>query len=122
MTAAPQGRGRVPQAGDIYRVRLNPVAGSETQGEERPVMVLTAAKFNQANPPLCAPITQGGDYSRLQGFAAPLNGTGTQTQGAVIVSQVRALDLAARSAVFVEQAPDYVVQDALMRLEGLLAG
>lgn len=122
MTAASRGRGRIPQPGDIYTVRLNPTSGNELQGDARPVMVLSPAKFNQVNPPLCAPITQGGDYSRLQGFAAPLTGAGTKTQGAVIVSQVRALDLASRGAVHVEQAPNYVVQDALLRLQGLLDG
>lgn len=113
-------RPRVPERGDIYRVRLNPADGREMQGDMRPVLVLTPAAFNMHNPPMVAPITQGGDYTRVQGFATPLLGVGTKTQGAVIVSQVRTMDLAARQGAYVETAPDAVITDALSRLLGIL--
>lgn len=113
-------RPKVPDRGDIYRVRLNPVDGREMQGDMRPVMILTPAAFNAHNPPLVAPITQGGAYTRVQGFATSLLGAGTETQGAVIVSQVRTLDMAARGAEYIETAPIEVIEDALARLMGIL--
>ncbi len=113
-------RPRIPNCGDIYRVCLSPVAGREIQGDLRPVMVLTPKAFNQHNPPMVAAITQGGNYSRLQGFATPLTGSGAKTQGAVLVSQIRTLDLIARQAKYIESAPLAVVEDALSRLMGIL--
>lgn len=120
MTARTRNRQKIPAQGDIYRVRLNPVEGHEMQGEDRPVLVLSPEAFNQHNPPICCPITQGGDYSRLQGFAVTLLGTGCRTQGAVITSHVRTLDLVHRGATFVEKVPDVVIQEAVMKLQGII--
>lgn len=112
-------RSRIPERGDIYWVTLNPTAGREQQGDPRPILVLTPAAFNRITPPLCAPITQGGELARVEGFAVTLTGAGTKTQGAVVVSQVRALDLVARDARFIEAVPAVVIEDALLRLQGI---
>lgn len=108
------------ERGDIVRVNLNPTSGHEQQGH-RPALVLSTGDFNKLGLVLVAPITQGGDFSRHAGFAAPLTGSGTETQGVALVNQIRTLDLASRGAQVVEQAPDYVVDDALARLQAIVA-
>ena len=58
--------------------------------------------------------------ARYAGFAVPLSGAGTETQGVALVNMVRTLDLAARGAKKIETAPDFVVEDALARLRAIL--
>ena len=106
--------------GDIVRVNLNPTIGREQQGDFRPALVLSPAAFNLMGVTLVAPITQGGDFARYAGFAVPLNGAGTETQGVVLINMVRTLDLTARQAKKLEGAPDFVVDDALARLRAVL--
>ncbi len=69
---------------------------------------------------LVAPITQDGDFAWFQGFAVPLIGSGTETQGVILVNGVGMLDLRARQAKKVEVAPEYIVEDALARLAAIL--
>ncbi|GAI18315.1 type II toxin-antitoxin system ChpB family toxin [Cupriavidus basilensis] len=106
--------------GDIVLVNLNPTAGREQQGDFRPALVLSPAAFNALGVALVAPITQGGDFARFAGFAVPLSGSGTETQGVALVNMVRTLDLEARGARKVERAPAEVVDDALARLQTIL--
>ncbi len=106
--------------GDIVRVGLNPASGREQQGEFRPALVLSPAAFNMLGVVLVAPITQGGDFARFAGFAVPLAGSGTATQGVALVNMVRTLDLEARGAKKVEAVPAFVVDDALARLQAIL--
>jgi len=107
--------------GDIVRVSLNHTVGREQQGEMRPALVLSSRKFNALGTALVAPITQGGNMARFAGFAVSLMGTGTQTQGVVLVNAVRTLDLEQRGAKKVESAPDDIVQDVLARLQAIIA-
>jgi len=104
--------------GDIIWVSLNPTLGTEMQGDSRPCLVLSRKEFNRLGKALIAPITQGGAYERDLGFAVPLSGT--KTQGAVIVSQARTLDLRARSAKFQEKAPPEVITDAIARFAAII--
>jgi len=106
--------------GDIVRVSLNPTVGHEQQGDFRPVLVLSPASFNALGVALVAPITQGGEFARFAGFAVPLSGAGTVTQGVALVNMVRTLDLEARGAKKIEHAPAEVVEDALARLQSIL--
>ncbi len=108
------------ERGDIVRVSLNPTEGREQQGDFRPALVLSPAAFNALGVALVAPITQGGDFARFAGFAVPLSGSGTETQGVVLVNMVRTLDLDARGAKKIERAPAEVVEDALARLQTIL--
>lgn len=85
----------------------------------RPGLVLSTAAYNTLGIVLVAPITQGGDFARHAGFATPLSGSGTKTQGVVLVNQIRMLDLQARKAKRVETVPEYVVEDALARLRAI---
>lgn len=104
------------QRGDIVMVSFEPVAGNEMRGDKRPALVLTTGEFNRLGDVLVAPITQGANFSRNQGFAVSLMGTGCKTQGVALVSKIRMLDLEARKAKKVERAPQIVIDDALARL------
>jgi mRNA interferase ChpB len=75
--------------GDIVRVCLNPTAGREIKGQFRPCLVLSPKQFNRLGMTLIAPITQGGNYARVEGFTVTLMGTGTDTQGVVLISGIR---------------------------------
>jgi mRNA interferase ChpB len=108
------------QRGDIVRVNLNPAIGREQQGEFRPPLVTSPAAFNMMGVALVAPITQGGDFARFAGFAVHLSGSGTETQGVVLMNMVRTLDLEARGAKKVETVPQFVIDDALARLQTIL--
>lgn len=101
--------------GDIVMVNLYPTQGHELKGM-RPALVLSTTVFNALGVVMVAPITQGGDFARHAGFAAPLSGSGTKTQGVALVNQVRMLDLDARGATRLETAPEFVIDDALARL------
>ena len=106
--------------GDIVRIHLNPVAGSEITGDSRPCLVLSVKAFNRLGSTLVAPITQGGNFSRVQGFTVSLMGTGTETQGVVLVNGVRMLDLRARVSKKIEMAPAYIVDEVLAKLQAII--
>ena len=106
---------RVADQGEIWHVNLAPTSGREQQGM-RYVFVMSHQVANKiSGVVLIAPITQGGEYSRVAGFAVPLIGSGCHTQGVIIVSQCRTLDFEARGAKFVERVDAVVVSDATMR-------
>ena len=107
------------QQGDIYRVSLDPTAGSEIRGT-RPVLILSNGDFNSNGRALVAPITQGGNFERVAGWAISLMGSGTATQGAAVVSQCRVLDLQARDAKKLERAPIEVINEALAKLQAMI--
>lgn len=106
--------------GDIVKVCLNPVVGREQQGEFRPCLVLSPSEFNRLGTVLVVPITQGGDFARVQGFAVSLTGSGTETQGTVLINGARMLDLDARKARKIESAPSHIVDEVLARLSAIL--
>ena len=110
---------RIPDRGEIWRINLNPAVGKEQQGDRR-VFIVSAKAFNRSGLTLICPITQGGNYARFAGFAVPLLGSGTATQGVVLCNQSRTLDFAARLAQFIEHAPDPVTDEILARLQTLL--
>ena len=101
------------------RVNLNPVVGREMQGDARHALVLSTREFNRLGAALVAPITQGGNFARVAGFTVSLAACGTETQGVVVLSAARMLDLESRQARKVETAPRYVVEDALQRFAAL---
>lgn len=108
------------ERGDIVRACLNPTAGKEIQGDFRPCLVLSPKKFNRLGMTLIAPITQGGNFARFEGFAIPLMGAGTETQGVILVNGIRMVDLQARQAKKVETAPSEVVDEALAIMAAIL--
>ncbi|MEE9338807.1 MAG: type II toxin-antitoxin system ChpB family toxin [Methylococcaceae bacterium] len=106
--------------GDIVRVCLNPTAGKEIKGDFRPCLVLSPKAFNRLGITLIAPITQGGNYARVEGFTVTLMGSGTDTQGVVLISGIRMTDLVARKATKVETAPAEIVDEVLAVLATLV--
>ena len=107
--------------GDIVIVSLDPSNGREQKGT-RPALVLTSKEFNRLGDVLVAPITQGGDFSRYAGFAVNLHGSGTETQGVVLINKIRMLDLEARTARKIETLPKIIIDDVLERLIALIQG
>ena len=106
--------------GDIVKVCLNPTAGKEIKGDFRPCLVLSPKAFNRLGITLIAPITQGGNYARVEGFTVTLMGSGTDTQGVVLISGIRMADLVARKATKVETAPSGIVDEVLAILATLV--
>ena len=108
------------ERGDIYRVSLDPTAGHEQRGF-RPVLVVSTGPFNRlTGAPLVVPITTGGNFARVAGFAVDLIGAGLQTHGIVRCDQPRVLDLKARHGRRVETAPVAVVAEVLAKVATLL--
>ena len=102
--------------GEIWMVGLDPTAGHEQQGY-RPVLIISAEAFNRVTKvPIVLPITSGGRFARMAGFAVPLAGAGTQTTGVVRCEQPRALDVTARNGRRVESAPPAIVEEVLARV------
>ena len=107
------------QRGDIYLVALDPTAGHEQRGT-RPVLVVSPDAFNAlTQTPIVLPITGGGDFARVAGFAVPLSGSGTRTDGVIRCDQPRALDLKARHGRRLESVPAAIMSEVLARLAPL---
>ena len=107
--------------GDIYLVSLDPTQGHEQRGT-RPVLVVSPTKFNRlTKAPVVLPITSGGNFVRMAGFAVSLDATGTRTTGVIRCDQPRTLDLGARQARRLEAVPPAIMDEVLARLSPLFA-
>lgn len=107
------------ERGDIYLVSLDPTAGHEQKGL-RPVLVVTREPFNKlTKAPVVLPITTGGSFARVAGFAVAL--TDTKTLGVVRCDQPRVLDLAARKARKLEKAPVQVMDEVMAKLAAIIS-
>lgn len=108
------------ERGDIYFVSLDPIEGHEQRGH-RPVVVISPASFNAVTGvPVVLPVTQGGNFARVRGFAVSLAGTGLATQGVVRCDQPRALDLRSRRARATnERVPEPVLGDIMARVSAI---
>jgi mRNA-degrading endonuclease toxin of MazEF toxin-antitoxin module len=108
------------ERGDIYAVSLDPTFGHEQQGR-RPVMIVSPGPFNSLTKvPIVLPVTKGGSFARMAGFAVVLENAGTKTTGVIRCDQPRALDLAARGGRKVESLPQAIVDDVMARLASIL--
>jgi mRNA-degrading endonuclease toxin of MazEF toxin-antitoxin module len=104
------------QRGEIWLVSLDPASGHEQKGR-RPVLIVSPEPFNRITKvPVVLPITSGGNFARMAGFAVPLAGAGTKTTGIIRCDQPRALDLAARGGKKLERIPDAIIDEVLARL------
>lgn len=106
--------------GDIFLVTLDPTAGHEQQGA-RPVLIISPEEFNKVTKvPVVLPITTGGKFVRMTGFAVSLDKCGTKTKGIIRCDQPRALDIFARNGKFLEKVPEDIVADILARIATFL--
>ena len=81
----------------------------------RPVLIVSPEPFNRITKvPIVVPITTGGNFARVAGFAVPL--TGCKTTGVVRCDQPRALDLSSRNGSRHESIPDAVMEEVLAKL------
>ena len=103
------------ERGDIWLVKMEPSEGREIQGT-RPCLIVSQRSFNRLGMPLVCPITTGGDLARRAGWAVSLTGAVTQTQGVILTSQVRTMDIAARKGRKIETAPDFIVDEVLAKI------
>src|SRR5579863_3342157 len=100
--------------GEIWLVSLDPASGHEQKGR-RPVLIVSPEPFNRLTKvPVVVPITSGGNFARMAGFAVPL--TGSKTAGVVRCDQPRALDLAARRGSRLESVPDVIIDEVLAKI------
>ena len=75
---------------------------------------------NVSGVPVVLPVTSGGNFARMRGFAVSLTGAGLSTQGVIRCDQPRAIDLCARKARRSrERVPQAVMNDVLARLATL---
>ena len=97
----------VPDKGDIVLLNFDPSAGQEII-KRRPALVISRQQFNDHTDfAIVAPIT-----STRRGIALEVVLSGTHTEGAVLIHQLRSLDFISRQAEFVEKAPADVVKRA----------
>ena len=102
--------------GEIWLVALDPALGHEQKGH-RPVLIVSPEAFNRVTKvPVVLPITSGGSFVRMTGFAVPLTGVGTKTTGVVRCDQPRALDLRARGGKNLESVTNAIMDEVLARL------
>lgn len=66
------------------------------------------------------PITSGGSFARMAGFAVPLMGAGTETTGVVRCDQPRALDIGARHGRKLESVPGSIMDEVLAKLSTIM--
>jgi mRNA-degrading endonuclease toxin of MazEF toxin-antitoxin module len=84
------------------------------------VLIVSPEAFNRITKvPIVLPITSGGNFARMAGFAVSLTGAGIKTTGVIRCDQPRALDLAARGGKKLESVPDTIMGEVLARLAPL---
>ena len=110
---------KVWQRGDIVVASFDPTLGQEQQGRRHGIVV-THADLNRLGMIGVCPITQGGMGARNAGLSVSLMGTGTQTQGVVLVHQFRMIDASKRGLTLIEQAPDDLVEEVRARVAAML--
>ena len=99
----------VPNQGDIILVNFDPQAGYEQKGR-RPALVVSNSIYNQhCKMAMVCPIT---NTNKNHAFHIPLDND-AQTVGVVLCDQVRALDISARDAVFLESVSDDFLDKAI---------
>ncbi len=102
-------------------VGFDPASGHEQKGAGRPALVLSVSAFNQLGMTLVAPVTQGGNFARYAGFSVPLSCEEGESQGIILVNQIRMMDLNARQAKRIAVASDETVEDVLLRLQAVVS-
>ena len=101
--------------GDIVKVNLDPICGHE-QGNFRPVLVLNTLPM-PGNINLVVPITT---KQKTYPLEVVLDNR-TNTQGCILCFQMRALDLNARDAKYVERLPQDLTRECVNYCKRLIS-
>lgn len=107
----------VPEKGDIILLNFDPSSGREIM-KTRPALVLSPKIFN-GHVGFCfvAPITSTIKKTRLE-VILPIQ---LETQGSVLVHQVKSLDFVDRNIQFIEKAPLQTTDKALKIIKIILS-
>jgi mRNA interferase MazF len=106
----------IPSRGDIVYLDFDPTKGHEQRGH-RPAFVLSPHSYNaKSSLALFMPITK---QQKGYPFEAPLPPE-LQTQGVILVDQIKCLAWKARNVQFVESAPESVVEEVQAKIEPLI--
>lgn len=103
-----------PRKGEYIAVNLSPTSGHEQQGY-RPALVVSENLLNKHGFVWVLPIT-----NTLHGPGRFILPEGEPVQGAVLFTQLRSLDLEARSFVLKGEASDDVLEEALGKVAAVL--
>lgn len=99
----------IPNQGDIILLQFDPQAGHEQKGR-RPALVLSNEVYNRFTKiAIVCPITS---TERRFPLHVSLDDR-TQTTGVIMCERAKALDIAAREAVFLEKAPGDIVEEVV---------
>ena len=101
--------------GDIVWVNSHPICGHE-QGNFRPVLVMNSVPM-LGNINLIAPITSKNKTYPLE----VMLDNRTSTSGCILCFQLRALDLGAREAKFIERLPSDLLDECIDYCRRLVA-
>ncbi|MEH6603946.1 MAG: type II toxin-antitoxin system PemK/MazF family toxin [Pseudomonadales bacterium] len=97
----------IPDKGDIVSLSFDPSAGNEII-KRRLALIISRKAFNEHTGfSIVAPIT-----STKRGIALEVELEETNTQGVVLIHQLRSLDVNSRGIQFVEKAPAAVTERA----------
>ena len=96
----------IPEQGDIIWLDFNPSCGKEIM-KRRPAFVISRKAFNEhTKMAIVAPITSTIRGIKLE-VVLPAE---TQTDGAVLVHQLKSIDFIQRNAAFIEKPPANIVE------------
>lgn len=103
----------IPEQGDIIWLSFDPSSGKETI-KRRPAYVISRKLLNEhTGLAIVAPIT-----STVRGIKLEVVlDAKQQTQGAILVHQLKALDFVEREAEFIEASPQQVIDAVKMRVK-----
>jgi mRNA interferase MazF/mRNA interferase ChpB len=103
----------IPEQGDIIWLNFDPSSGKEVI-KRRPAYVISRKLLNQhTGLAIVAPIT-----STIRGVKLEVVlDDKQQTQGAILVHQLKALDFVEREAEFIESSPQQVIDAVKMRVK-----
>ena len=106
----------IPEQGDIILLEFDPQAGHEQKGR-RPAFVVSNNTFNSFTKlAMVCPIT-----NTKKGFPLHVSlDERTKTIGVVMCEQVKALDMLARKASFLEKAPEDISEEVVDILIGFV--
>lgn len=106
----------VPDRGDIIWIDFDPIKGHEQAGR-RPALVVSHKIYNiKSKIAVVCPIT-----SNIKNYPFEvIISSSKEISGAILVDQVRSIDLMARNAVFVEKLGSVEFDDVVGKLSALL--